>query len=57
MRCVLQGEVQVTTEYLGGETLKDIVSGTAENFHWWTDTRKVITITGIVIGMKYIHEK
>jgi serine/threonine protein kinase len=48
---------KIITEFLGGGSLKDLLSHESlPGNAWWTPTRKAITITGIVMGMKYIHE-
>jgi serine/threonine protein kinase len=44
-------------EYVGGGSLKKLLRSDCKIPRWWTDTRKAIIITGIVLGMKYVHSK
>jgi serine/threonine protein kinase len=48
---------RIVTEFLGGGTLKDVLSVSGDRFDWWTSTQKAITIAGIISGMKYIHSQ
>jgi serine/threonine protein kinase len=47
---------KVIMKYYGNGSLHLLLGSDARPI-WWTPTRKVMTIVGIVLGMKYIHSK
>jgi serine/threonine protein kinase len=46
---------KIVTEFLGNGSLKSILGSKPPR--WWTYGRKVKSIAGIVLGMKFIHSK
>jgi serine/threonine protein kinase len=48
---------KIIVEFLGGGSLKEVLRNDGERLRWWTPTRRIITVTGIVLGMKYLESK
>jgi serine/threonine protein kinase len=58
--CCLPSENEgprIVTEFLGNGSLKPILASGSKSPRWWTDERKVTSIAGIVLGMKFSHSK
>jgi serine/threonine protein kinase len=57
--CLPRGRegAKLVTEYVGRGTLKSVLCLGSKAPRWWTVGRKVCSIIGIVLGMKYIHSK
>jgi serine/threonine protein kinase len=45
----------LVTEFREGGSLKSVLEDPTKVFEWWTNTRKAITVAGIVLGMREIH--
>jgi serine/threonine protein kinase len=48
---------KIIMEFLGGGSLKDVLRNDGKRPGWWTPTRRVITVAGIILGMKYLESK
>jgi serine/threonine protein kinase len=48
---------KIIMELVGGGSLKEVVRSDLKRPKWWRPTRRVITIMGLVLGMKYIESK
>jgi serine/threonine protein kinase len=44
---------KIVTEFMGEGSLKTVLETVPR---WWTNTRKAVTIVGIVVGMSFIHD-
>jgi serine/threonine protein kinase len=57
--CLSHGKAgpKLVTEFCGGGSLKSVLEDPKKVPAWWTNTRKAITIAGIVLGMRTIHRK
>jgi serine/threonine protein kinase len=55
--CLPKGKegAKLITEYMGNGSLKAVLKLGSKAPRWWTVKRKVGSIIGIVLGMKYIH--
>jgi serine/threonine protein kinase len=47
--------LKLVTEFLEGKSLKSVLEDPQKVEDWWTNTRKAITIVGIVLAMRKIH--
>jgi serine/threonine protein kinase len=48
---------KLITEFLGCGSLKPILGSGSNSPRWWTTSRRVNCISGIVLGMKSVHSK
>jgi hypothetical protein len=55
--CLLEEAPKIVMEYIGGGNLKNLLRNDIPRPKWWTETRKAITVVGIVLGMQFMHSK